>query len=393
IRVIDAATYIAAPGAATALADFGAEVIKIERPPHGDPYRYLVENSGMPASEHNYCWILDGRSKKSLALNLGEEAGRDILIQLVRTADVFLTNFLPAQLNRFRLQYEDLRAANERLIYASVTGYGETGPDAGLPGFDMTAYWARSGLMDFIHNPDAEPTTTPSGFGDHPTAMALFGAVMLALYQRERTGRGMKVSTTLMACGAWSHGCFIQAALCGAQFIPRRTRREPHNPLVNHYLSSDGRRFLFCLIEPRRDWPRLCRAMGREEWIDDERFCTPALRRENARALVALLDEEFGQRPMEKWARRFAAAEVAWSPVPSAAELVMDPQMAAQGAFPEIEGAGMRTLDTPIRVEGVQKTPPRRAPAIGEHTHEILASLGYSAGEIEKLAGDGVVQA
>ncbi len=393
IRVIDAATYIAAPGAATVMADFGAEVVKIERPPHGDPYRYLVQVTGMPVSEHNYCWMLDSRNKKSVALNLADEEGRGVLMKLAASADVFITNFQPHQIAKFRLAYDDLRAVNERLIYASVTGYGETGPDAELPGFDMTGYWARSGLMHHIRDTDVEPALSTPGFGDHPTAMTLFAGIMMALFRRERTGLGSKVSTTLMGCGAWSNGCLIQAALSGAMFHVERTRRKPLNPLVNHYVSGDGKRFLFCLIEPNKDWGRLCGAVGREDWIGHPRFATPALRRENSAELVVLLDEVFGQKTMAEWSRIFAAREITWSPAPSAEELVDDPQMIAEGMFREVEGAAIRALDSPIRVEGSEKTPVTAAPAIGQHTREVLAQAGYTEARIDELIAKGAAQA
>ncbi|MGH9664273.1 MAG: CoA transferase, partial [Bryobacteraceae bacterium] len=170
LRVIDCGTYIAGPAAAVVMADFGAEVIKIERPPHGDPYRFLTRVPGMPVSDANYCWLLDARNKKSVALNLGDEAGREALLKLVATADVFITNYQPQLIRKFRLSYDELAAVNSRLIYASLTGYGETGEDAEKPGYDMNAYWARSGLMDLMHNGDAEPCQSPSGFGDHPTS-------------------------------------------------------------------------------------------------------------------------------------------------------------------------------------------------------------------------------
>jgi crotonobetainyl-CoA:carnitine CoA-transferase CaiB-like acyl-CoA transferase len=392
VRVIDAATYIAAPAAATVMADFGAEVVKIERPPRGDPYRYLGQVTGMPVSEHNYCWMLDSRNKRSIALDLSVAEGREALIRLVARADVFITNFQASQLAKFRLAWDDLRAVNGRLVYASVTGYGESGPDAGRPGYDMTGYWARSGLMSFVHNGDSEPALSPAGFGDHPTSMALFGAIMMALYRRERTGRGSKVSTTLMACGAWSNGCMIQAALAGATFHARRTRRAPMNPLVNHYVSGDGRRFLFCLIEPDRDWGRLCRAVGREAWIGDARFATPALRRENSAELVALLDAEFAKLTMTEWSRRFAAHEVTWGAVPAAAELALDPQMIAEGLFREVEGSPVRALDSPIRVEGSAKVPMVAAPDLGRHTREVLAEAGYTPAEIDELIGKGAAR-
>src|SRR5216684_5753512 len=194
LRVIDCGTYIAGPAAATIMSDFGAEVIKIERPPAGDPYRMLFRLPGMPQSPVDYNSLLDSRNKKSLALDLGDAAGRDALLKLVATADIFVTNYQPQLVKKFRLGFDELRTLNPRLIYAQVTGYGEIGPEAEKPGYDMTAYWARSGLMGRMHNADAEPARSPAGFGDHPTSMSLFAAILLGLYSRDHTGAGCKVS-------------------------------------------------------------------------------------------------------------------------------------------------------------------------------------------------------
>src|SRR5882724_4620984 len=293
LRVIDCGTYIAGPAAAVIMSDFGAEVIKIERPPAGDPYRMLHRLPGMPVAALDYCWVLDGRNKKSLALDLGDAEGREALLKLVASADVFITNYQPQLVRKFRLTFEDLQAVNPKLIYAQVTGYGECGPDAEKPGYDMTGYWARSGLMGLMYNADAEPTRSVCGFGDHPTSMALFGAIMLGLYQRDRTGAGCKVSTSLMANGAWSNSCQIQAALLNATAPERAARKTCSNPLVNHYLSRDGKRFILCCLDSARDWTRICTAIGATELIGESKFNSPAAQATNAAELVDLLDREF----------------------------------------------------------------------------------------------------
>ncbi|MFY9557540.1 MAG: CoA transferase, partial [Blastocatellia bacterium] len=205
LRVIDCGTYIAGPAAATMMSDFGAEVIKIEHPRGGDPYRYLSFLPGMPVSEHNYCWLLDARNKKSLAVDLRADAGRDVVRRLITTADVFITNYPPDLAERFQVRYQDIEPLNPRMIYAHITGYGDRGDDTNKPGYDTTAYWARSGLTGIMFDLTMATGATPCGTGDHPVALALFGAIMLALYQRQITGRGSKVSTSLMATGAWSN--------------------------------------------------------------------------------------------------------------------------------------------------------------------------------------------
>jgi crotonobetainyl-CoA:carnitine CoA-transferase CaiB-like acyl-CoA transferase len=393
LRVIDCGTYIAGPAAAAVLSDFGAGVIKIERPPYGDPYRYLPLVPGMPEGNTDYCWLLDGRNKRSLGLNLKAEGGREILLRLVGGADVFITNYQPGLAAQFQVRWEDLHPLNPRLIYAYVTGYGEAGEGAGAPGYDATAYWARSGLMATMHYADSDPCQSPAGFGDHPTAMTLVSGILLALIERQKTGVGMKVSTSLMANGAWSNACQIQAALCGARFVPRWTRGTTVNPLVNHYLSKDGVRFFLCLLDPAKDWTNFCRAIGRGDLIYHERFSTPALRTENGRELIAMIDRAMAEKDAAEWKRIFAAHEVIWGPVPESAQVAEDAQMAANGVFTEIEGTGLRTVNNPVNLECVQKETPRMAPGVGEHTREILLEIGYADAEIDGLMADGVVSA
>lgn len=384
IRVVDCGTYIAGPAAAVVLSDFGADVIKIERPPYGDPYRYLSLVPGMPVSPLLYCWILDGRNKKSVALDLSDDGARQALLAIVGKADVFITNYPGPLLEKFRVGYPDLAPHNPRLIYAHLTGYGETGDDSNQPGYDLTAYWARSGLMQAMHNADAEPAQSPAGFGDHPTAMALFGGIMLGLYRREITGQGMNITTSLMANGAWSNACGIQAALVGAEFVPKWTRSTTVNPIVNHYVTRDRERFITCCLDPKKDWPNLCRALGHPELIDDPRFRTPELRRANGPELVAIIDASVGAKDMAEWKEILPLNDVIWGPVPGTQQATRDPQMVANGVFAEIV-PGLRTVANPLTIAGVEKVKPRMAPGVGEHTKEVLMSVGLSEAAVHDL--------
>jgi crotonobetainyl-CoA:carnitine CoA-transferase CaiB-like acyl-CoA transferase len=391
LRVIDAATYIAAPAAAAVLSDFGAEVVKIERPPHGDPFRHLYLNPEFPPSEHNYPFIQDNRNKRSLALNLASSSGHAVFSRLVQQADILVTNYQPQMQRRFRIGYEDLASLNPRLIYAAITGYGETGEEAEKPGYDMTAYYARSGLMNYMHAADASPHVSPCGFGDHPTAMNLVSSILLALYRRERTGKGGKVWTTLMHGGVWSNASHVQGALFGAGQPPRWSRATAPNPFVNHYRTADGQRFIFCLLDPVNDWPKLCRALGRPELEHDPRWATAAARMASNEEFIALLDAEFIRHPLAEWRRRFAEHDVLYGIVPDNVAVANDKQMAANGVFLPLGDGGERTVSSPMHLEGEAKRSAAWAPAVGQHTRQVLGELGYDAREIADLESAGVV--
>jgi crotonobetainyl-CoA:carnitine CoA-transferase CaiB-like acyl-CoA transferase len=394
LRVIDCGTYIAGPAAATIMSDFGAEVIKIERPQGGDPYRYLSFLPGMAVSEHNYCWLMDARNKKSIAVDLRDDAGREVLLRLISTADVFITNYSPNLAARFQMRYEDIEPLNSRLIYANITGYGEEGSDTNKPGYDTTAYWARSGLTGIMFDLTMATGATPCGTGDHPVALALFGAIMLALYQRELTGRGSRVSTSLMATGAWSNSCQIQAAMLGAEFPTKRNRFAALNPLVNQYQTRDGQRFIFCCLDTARDWGRICRAIGRTELIEDARYATAEARFDRGEEVVALLDEALAKKDMAEWQKLFDECGVIWGPIPSMERVAEDAQMKANGVFAEFDHpvlGSIPTVNNPISISGFAKEKPKLAPDIGQHSREILTSLGYDAGAIENLMSRGVI--
>ena len=393
ITVLDVGSWIAGPAAATVMSDFGAEVIKVE-PPGGDPYRDFYHVTGAPTSDINYPWLLDARNKKSVVLDLAIPEARDALLALVAGADVFLTNQPPARIERLRLGYEELSAVNPRLVYASLTGYGDEGEEANKLGFDINAWWARSGLMDVVRAAGAPPAGSVPGMGDHPSAMTLFGAIMLALYQRERTGRGAKVSSSLLSNGAWANAILIQAALSGATFVPRPPRERALNALLNLYQCRDGRWFILTLLREEREWGRLARAIGREELLTDARFATMAARHANSTALVKVLDEVFAGKDWPEWRGILEAHRITFGPMARITEPGDDRQMvAAQTIVPlEIpERPGMRTVMSPIQVSGQSKVPPRRAPELGEHTRDVLRSVGYDDAAFQRLRATGAL--
>src|ERR1700680_4139440 len=264
LKVLDFASFIAGPAATTILSDFGAEVIKVEPPGVGDPYRFLYKTPPNPASPENYAWHLTNRNKRGIALDLKSPRVKDIIERLVRWADVVVVNFPHPVRKRLKLTYEDIAPWNPRLIYADLTGYGDDGPEADLPGFDITAYWARSGLLAMTRDAGAPPTLPVPGSGDHATAVGLYSAIVTGLYRRERTGKGAYVTTSLIAEGAWAAATWIQGALCGAKFFPLHDRKNPPNALVNPYQTSDGEWFL--LVVQDKDWPAFAGAVGHPEF-------------------------------------------------------------------------------------------------------------------------------
>lgn len=394
LTVIDCASFIAGPAAATIMADFGARVIKIEPPVGGDSYRQLIHVPGMPPADHDYFWLLDNRNKQSLALDLKHPDARPVLEALIAKADVFITNYPAPVRERLKLRSDDILPLNERLIYASLTPYGEDGPERDRTGYDATAWWARSGLMDSVRaNPDTEPAISVPGMGDHPTAVALFGAIMAALYRREKTGKGGAVSTSLLANGLWANGVWMQAVLCDADFSVRLTRGQ-RGALTELYKCRDGRWFMLAMLNHVREWPLLTECLDRNEWLEDPRFSTPEARKANTGELVTLMEEIFVTADWPDWLTRFTAAGITFGPIARSDDHLECAQVAANGMLPEMEGAnGMRTVDSPISIAGEKKTPPRRAPEIGEHTRDILTSMGIAGAEIDRMIASGAAGA
>jgi crotonobetainyl-CoA:carnitine CoA-transferase CaiB-like acyl-CoA transferase len=392
LKVLDCASFIAAPAAATVLSDFGADVIKIEPPGSGDPYRNLPNLPGYPVSEHNYAWMLEARNKRSLALDLAKPEAQTVLHRLVAEADVFITNFPPSVREKLGLTYATLAPLNERLIYASFTGYGEKGEEANKPGFDSNAYWARSGLMDLVR---ADINTTPArsvaGMGDHPCAMAFYGAIVTALYQRERTGKGAHVASNLMANGVWAASVLAQAKLCGAKFGERRPRERALNAVTNHYRCRDGRWLILSLLNEERQWPTLARCMGRDDLITDDRFATKAGRHARSLELIRIFDEVFATRDLAEWRRILDGNGLVFGVVGILDDIPTDQQMLDNEVLVPFENDTMLTINSPIWVDGARKAPPRKPPGIGEHSDEILRRAGYDDAAISELRTSGAV--
>ncbi|MBV8421771.1 MAG: CoA transferase [Hyphomicrobiales bacterium] len=391
LKVLDCASFIAGPAAATVMSDFGAEVIKIEPPGMGDPYRRRATPATGPGQESNPGFVLDGRNKKSLALDLRVPAGQDVLRRLVTQADVFVTNYPAPVRRRLRITYEDLAPLNKRLIYASFTGYGETGPEADKPGFDATAWWARSGLMHLVRaGEETAPARSLPGMGDHPSAMATYGAIVTALYQRERTGKGSYVSSSLLANGLWANGCAVQAALCGEKVVPQPPRERGLNALRVHYRCRDGRWLLLSIAADEWRWDKLKECLA-SSTLDDPRFATAALREAHARELILILDRIFATKDQAEWRAILDAAGLIFGIVADMNEIADDPQMLASEALVPFADGSSLTVNSPIWISGQEKLQPRWAPAVGEHSEEVLRAAGYTEAEIRALRAEGVI--
>ncbi|MGH6711950.1 MAG: CaiB/BaiF CoA transferase family protein [Bradyrhizobium sp.] len=392
LKVLDCASFIAAPAAATVLSDFGADVIKIEPPGTGDPYRNLPNLPGYPHSEHNFAWLLEARNKRSLALDLSKPEGQAVLYRLIAEVDVFITNMPPPVRTKLGITWDHLAHLNDRLIYASFTGYGEKGEEANKPGFDSNAYWARSGLMDLVR---ADENTTPArsiaGMGDHPCAMAFYGAIVTALFKREKTGKGSHVSSNLMANGVWAASVLAQAKLVGAKFGERRPRERALNAVTNHYQCQDGRWLILSLLNEDRQWPTLARCLGREDLVADPRFATKPDRHARSLELIKIFDETFATRPLAEWRKILDGNGLVFGVVGILDDIPGDQQMIDNEVLVPFENDTMMTISSPIWVDGAKKVQPRKPPGIGEHSDEILRNAGYDEAAIKKLRASGAV--
>ena len=388
---MDFASFIAGPSAAVILSDFGADVIKVESPA-GDLWRIGHKIPPQPQAKDAYPWHLANRNKRGITLDLKSPSAQQVLEKLVKWADVFIVNTPHRARKKLKLEYDDVVQWNPRLIYADVTGFGEKGPDSELPGFDITSYWARSGLLSMTRDAGAPPTWPVAGSGDNATAVGLYSAIVTALYRRERTGKGSYVTTSLLAEGVWSASVSIQAALCEAKFFAPHDRKNPANAALNVYRASDGTWFLL-VVTPDKLAP-VAKAIGRPDLLTDPRFSDPAKLAEHMPALTEILDEVFGSQPMAHWREVFDGVHVTFGVVRGPEEVINDPQLRANDIVVPLEGAGGKltsTISSPINVHGVAKVPAKRAPAPGEHNEAVLKELGFSTSEIDGLHESGAV--
>lgn len=382
LRVVELATYIAAPGAAGIMADWGADVVKVESP-EGDPMRRFFETIAAEQGA-NPVFELDNRGKRGIVLDIRSPAGAEAMKRLVATADIFLTNVRPAALRRAGLDPETLRSAFPRLIYCSLTGYGLTGPDADKPGMDVAAFWSRAGVGALTAPKGAEPFPIRTGMGDHVTSLATVSAILAAVHERHRTGVGRLVETSLLRTGAYAIGSDLAIQLHFGKLASTRPRREAVQPLANFFQTRDGRWLCLLARQGATDWPRIAAAVGRPELVDDPRFSGARARRENTAALIDILDEAFGAMDYEAAADALDAGDITWAPWQSPRDLVEDPQALAAGCF--VDTPAGRSPASPARFPGVEERPRAAAPALGADTAAVLAELGYSETEIREMS-------
>lgn len=389
IRVVELSTYVAAPAAGALLGDFGAEVIKVETP-GGEIIRHTrpryngfrSDYAGSPQFE------MDNHGKRSVALDLSDEDSRNALLRLVDTADVFVTNMLPARRAKFGIDAPSLAARNPGLVYAALSGYGGRGPEANTPAFDYAAQWARAGLMDITRDPSAPPTLQRPGVGDHAAALSMVCGILAALRSRDQDGLGQEIDVSLLQTGLYLLGNDLSQVLATGLAAPLHDRAAPRNPLWNHYRCADDRWILLVMIESASYWETFLRAIGRSELASDPRFAGPVERYRQSRVLVEILDEVFATKSLKEWAATFEPFRIIWSPVQKMEECIEDPQIEAMGYFRTVQHPSLgefQTVGPPLGMSRHPMPANQAAPELGADAIDVLQSAGLSQQEIEGI--------
>jgi crotonobetainyl-CoA:carnitine CoA-transferase CaiB-like acyl-CoA transferase len=373
VRVVELGVWVAAPAAGGILADWGADVVKIE-PPSGDPARMFGRMLGLEGGSPPF--EMDNRGKRSVVLDLTSQQNQAVALDLLGGADVFITNVRPAALRRIGLDFDAVATLNPRLVYGLITGYGEAGPDADSAAYDVAAFWARAGLAHLLTRPGDTPPFQRGGMGDHTAAMTLVAAVSAALVARARTGVGQLVSTSLYRQGAYTVSFDLNTFLMTGHAIAIGQRESMGNPCMNNYAAADGKRFWIVGLEVDRHWGPLCRVVGRPEWLAT--YPKPRDRAGNSVDIIGALDEIFATKPLAHWAELFAAEpDFFWSPINSIEDVIADDQFHAAGGVVYVPDgdSSVPMVATPADFHGTPWLTRSAAPSVGEHTDEVLAEL------------------
>jgi crotonobetainyl-CoA:carnitine CoA-transferase CaiB-like acyl-CoA transferase len=394
VRVIEVASWTFVPGAGAIMADLGADVIKVE-PPTGDPQRGLINPLNADTSAPNPFLQVPNRGKRSITLDLTSPQGLSTLLQLTKTADVFLTSYLPKVRTKLGIDVDDLRADHERLIYVRGSGWGPAGPLADTGGFDSAAAWSAAGVQHKLTDPGAAaPVAQPAAFFDLQGSSAISGAVAMALYRRERTGDGGVVDVSLLGTGMWTMSPDLAATAAGSGELPRPNRLDAPNPIVNLYRTSDDRWLNLVCLQSDRFWSELCELIGRPELADDERFRDATHRFVNRVACTTELDKTFGARTLDEWRQALASFSGVWSAAATFAEVCSSTQVADNGYLPSVtgtDGRPFRLVSPPYQFDGTPGVPTGPAPELGQHTEEILLEGGWNWDEISALRDGGAL--
>lgn len=397
VKVLEVAAWTFVPAAGAVLAEWGADVIKVEHPKGGDPQRGLISSGLVPAGAGgvNYMIEVPNRGKRSIGIDIGTEDGRAVLLKLAAECDVFLTNFLPGARKRLGIDVDDIRAVNPKVVYVRGSGHGAKGPDADRPGYDGVSYWTRGGLAAALTPSDVEwPIGSRAAFGDVMGGMAIAGGVAAALFRRERTGEPSVVDVSLLGLALWNLGPDVTAAkLYEGMELPKFDRKSAPNPLVGNYRTQDGRFITLMLLESDRHWPDLCEHIGRPELVADERFTDAVARFHHREQLIELLSEVFAGQTYADWNKRLATLAGAWAPMQTPLEVHDDPAVLANGYLPTVttgNGAEFVLPANPVQFDEVPAQP-TAAPEHGQHTEEILLELGIAWDDIDRLKTTGAV--
>ncbi len=397
IKVIEVGGAFAMPLAGMLMGSWGAEVIHVEPPGRGDLQRHLLA-AGMAGwarpHEVNYIWEHVDRNKKSLTVNLKSAEGQEIIHRLAEGADVFLNNLRPYEMEKFQLDYQTLARRNPKIIYANLTGYGQKGPEKNVGGYDSVAFWARSGVMDLMHEPDSAPNISRPAYGDSISSQSLLAGVMAALFIRERTGQGQEVEVSLLNSALFALGTDITGCLISGEDSVRPSRRTIGNPIRNIYPTSDGRWIMLGMTNSQHYWPSFCTAIERDELIEDPRFADQEARSENAAELVSLLEEVFLSKTYAQWGDILSQNKLIWAALQTPLEATRDEQALANDYFVDWDHptyGQIRLLNNPIKLSGTPAENTCKAPELGEHTEQILEELGYDQTMIATLKAAGIV--